>query len=173
MKIISWISLVLVVAAGIFSACNKDENSDNVYNVSDSIFVLKASMSNFTEITLGQIASDSSTDPAVAQYGARMVLDHTNAQQQLQSVAGKLGMTISNSLDQQHQLLRDSLLTYKGFAFDSIYIHSQVRDHQETIHFFKNESAHGMQKEVRAYMYQVLPALNMHLQSAIGLSYQY
>jgi len=173
MKRILWISLILIVAAGIFAGCNKDENSDNAYNISDSVFVLKASMSNITEITLGQIAADSATDVSISQYGAQMVTDHSAAQQQLQSIASKLGMTLSNSLDQQHQLLLDSLMTLKGSSFDSIYIHSQVRDHQEAVRFFKNESGHGLQKEIRSYVYTVLPHVDMHLQSALLLSQKF
>jgi putative membrane protein len=170
MKSMLWVSLVLAVAASIFSGCKKDKNSDNAYNISDSVFVLKASMNNATEIALGQIAADSATDPAVKDYGTLMVSEHTAAQQMLLNIASKLGMTVSNSLDAQHQLLRDSLLTLKGSAMDSVYIHSQVRDHQEAVRFFKNETAHGLQNEVKSYVYQEIRNIDMHLQQAILLS---
>lgn len=174
MKSRLWIILVTIVSiVFIISGCDKNENSNGVYNVSDSVFVMKASMANFAEIAAGQIAADSALEPSIAQFGEMMVTEHTAAQQQLQSVASQLGMTVTNTIDQEHQLFIDSLLNLKGRAFDSVYIHRQVVDHEKVIDFFKNESGHGLQKDIRAYMYQTLRNVTIHLQMAHTLSLNY
>jgi|SRR5690349_10983092 len=162
-----------LASAFIISSCNKDETSNSLINLSDSAFVRKASMSNFAEITLGQIAADSSSDPAIAQFGQQMVTEHTAAQQQLQTIASAIGIGLTTSLDGPHQSLVDSLLTYKDRAFDSIYIHSQVRDHQMTVDFCKEYSAYALQKDLKQYMYSTLPAITQHLQAASTLASKY
>ena len=172
MKRRSW-TLVCVLTLSVFTACNKDENANSRYNQRDVQFVTKASMSNFAEITLGQLAADSAENDAIAAYGANMVSEHTAAQQQLSTIASSLGITITATLDQEHQLLRDSLLALDSTAFDSLYIHRQIADHDNAIRFFNQESAHGLQKDIKAYVFQVLPMLTLHLQSATTLSAQF
>lgn len=162
--------ILSVFALGLMAGCDKDEGSNNVVNTSDQVFIMKASMANFAEITAGQIAADSAEDASIAQYGQLMVTEHTAAQQQLSTIATSLGLTISNTLDAEHQMLIDSLFDLDGSAFDSVYIHSQVRDHEATVRFFKNESGNGLQKDIKAYMFQVLPMVTLHLQSARILS---
>jgi putative membrane protein len=173
MKSIVSILFFFAASALLLSSCDKDENSNSAVNTNDQVFVMKASSSNFVEITLGQIAADSATDPSVKQYGAQMVSDHTAAQQQLQTIASALGLDATATLDAEHQLLRDSLLSLKGRAFDSVYIHSQFRDHEKTIDFFKQHSAHGLQKDLKQYVYETLPELTFHLQSARTISTNY
>ena len=162
-------TLILLLATAtlfVVTGCDKDETSNNIYNINDSVFVMKASMANLAEITLGQIAADSAEDASIAQFGAQMVSEHTAAQQQLQTIASSIGMSIGISLDQEHLQLRDSLLTMKGSSFDSLYIHRQVRDHENAINFFKHESGHGLQKDIKAYVYQELQHVTLHLQTA-------
>jgi putative membrane protein len=173
MKSRTWILLVSAFTVLAMISCDDDEGSDSVVNTSDIQFVMKASMANFTEITLGQVAADSAEDASIAQYGALMVSEHTAAQQRLQTVATSLGINLNATMDQQHQLLLDSLLTLKGSSFDSVYIHSQVRDHESAIDFFKQQSAHGLQRDIKSYVWEVLPQVVMHFQSATTLSQKF
>jgi putative membrane protein len=173
MKIILTILFLSAASAMLFTSCNKGETPLVAYNLNDSVFIRKASMSNFTEIALGQIAADSSSDPAIQQFGEQMVTEHTAAQQQLGSIASAIGVGLTNALDAEHQQLASTLLTLKDRAFDSLYIHSQVADHQFTIDFFKQQSAHGFQKDLKQYVYQTLPEITQHLQAATVLAGKY
>jgi putative membrane protein len=169
-----WFIPIAVISFALnVSGCKKGDGDNSIYNVSDSVFVSKASMANFAEITAGQIAADSALDPSIAQFGEMMVSEHTMAQQQLQSIASQLGISISNTLDQEHQMFVDSLLDLKGRAFDSVYIHRQVVDHEKVIDFFKNESGHGLQKDIKSYMYLTLRNVTMHLTAARTLAQNY
>jgi putative membrane protein len=173
MKSIATVVFLCLASALIISSCNKDETPNRLINISDSAFIRKASMSNFAEITLGQVAADSSSDSSIARFGQQMVAEHTAAQQQLQPIASEIGIGLTTTLDPQHQMLLDSLLTLKDRAFDSIYIHSQVLDHELAVDFFKQQSGHGLQKDLRQYVYQVLPAIEEHLQAAKILASKY
>ena len=99
-----------------------------------------------------------------------MVTEHTAAQQQLQAITSGLGIDATGALDAEHQQLLSTLLTLEGSSFDSVYIHSQVADHENTISFFKQHSAHGLQKDVKQYVYETLPAVTEHLKLARTLS---
>lgn len=171
-------SRTLLVTISIFSiitffSCKKDEGSNTLVNIRDSVFVSLASQANFAEIAAGQIAADSATDSTVADFGAMMVADHTAAQQQLQSIASQLGISIPTSVSGDQQRFIDSLFTLKGRTFDSVYIHRQVLDHQRTITFFKEESAHGLQKDIKAWMYQTLPAITVHQRDAAVIAQRF
>ena len=173
MKSIASILFFCAASALLLGSCDKDETPNSLFNRNDSTFMRKAWMSNFTEITLGQIAADSSTDPNIKQFGQQMVDDHTAAQSQLGAVASVLGIGLTNTLDAQHQLLLDSLMTLKGRAFDSVYIHSQVRDHQATIDFYQEHSAFGLQKDLKQYLYRTLPDITLHFRTAGSLAGHY
>ncbi len=172
MKKISCILLFAVVASFVIGSCEKD-NSNSTYNRYDSIFISQAASSNFIEITLGQLAADSATDPAIKQYGAQMVSEHSAQQQELQGIASRMGIGVVTTIDQAHQMLLDSHETLKGSSFDSVYIFSQVRDHENTIRFFKHESGNGLHKEVKAYVYQNLEDIRLHFINATVLSEQF
>ena len=169
MKSVASIFLISL-ASSLLISCDKNDNSNSVVNDNDVLFVKKAAISNFTEITLGQIAADSATDPSIKQFGAQMVTEHTAAQQQLQAITSGLGIDATGALDAEHQQLLSVLLTLKGSSFDSVYIHSQVADHEHTINFFKQHSAHGLQKDVKQYVYETLLAITDHLKLARTLS---
>jgi len=169
MKKISGILLISVTISFVIGACEKD-NSNSTYNAYDSIFISQAASSNLIEITLGQLAADSASDPSIKQYGAQMVADHTTQQQQLQAIASGIGIGVVTTIDQEHLLLIDTLETLKGSSFDSVYIFSQLRDHDNTIRLFKHESGNGLHKEVKLYVYQTLPDINEHFISARTLS---
>lgn len=155
-----------VCATTLFFACDKDKGSNSLVNVTDSVFVSLASQANLAEIAAGQIAADSAQDSTIAEFGAMMVADHMAAQQELQSIASGLGIGIANAPSADQQRFIDSLYDLKGRTFDSVYIHRQVTDHSTVIRFFKNESAHGLQKDIKSYLYRTLPAITVHLQNA-------
>jgi putative membrane protein len=60
--------------------------------------------------------------------------------------------------------------TPAGRAFDSIYIHSQVADHDMTIANFQTEQNNGSHRDVQDYANRYLPHIQMHRQSADSIS---
>jgi putative membrane protein len=174
MKIRTLLFLVILFSSFVFVACNKSDGLTSTVNVNDSIFLAKASMANAAEIAAGQIAADSSKTASIKQYGQMMVSEHTAAQQELQTIASQLGIGITATIEADQQAFIASLLTIKDSAmFDSTYIHRQVADHQQTINFFKQESAHGLHKDIKSYMYRTLAVITIHLQQANVLSQNY
>ncbi len=94
--------------------------------------VLKAA--NTGEITLGQLAAASATDPAVADFARKMVLDHTQANQAQSTALTPLGIVPVNSkvseLLTSFSASQSSFLeSLSGLDFDQAYMDFQVQTH--------------------------------------------
>jgi putative membrane protein len=60
----------------------------------DRSFITSAAEANLTEIDIGKMVAQKSTDPAVKDFANRMVTDHTHASQKLASVAEMNGVKL-------------------------------------------------------------------------------
>lgn len=170
MKNVIFFSMAAFAVMTIVSCKKKDDNQDNTVSKTDKTFVTMASMSNYAEISAGQMAADKAQDSSIASFGRMMVSDHTTAGQKLTAIANTLGLQTTDSLDAAHMALKDSLTTLMGSAFDSVYIRSQVADHQKAIDVFQAEADGGSQKDLRGFANSTLPLLHMHLQMADSLA---
>jgi putative membrane protein len=173
MKRGTWVFLLAAFTLVATVSCEKDENENddmNVYNQNDSTFVLMASISNFAEIAIGQIAINMAEDTAVIAYGQAMIDEHTTAGQELKSIANSLQLPTKDSLDTAHQMLKDTLLRLTGPAFDTAYVNSQILDHEQAITLFRNEADNGQNDRLKKFANDMLPHLNMHLQAAQALA---
>jgi putative membrane protein len=176
MKRENWIFVSVVFLAVAMVGCDKndDNNNDNTdntaFNQNDSAFILNASMSNFAEISAGQAAAERGNDTTVSNFGNRMVTEHILAGQQLDSVLAGSGLTTKDSLDQAHLMLMDSLQTLTGIQFDTVYINSQIRDHQMAISLFQNEASNGNNDKLKSFANDMLPHLNDHLENAQSIA---
>ena len=119
-------------------SCDKDDENPPPTDVSttDRNFVVMASMGNQAEIESSQLAITRGTDTSIKSFAQMMIMDHQMAKGRLDSIATDLGLYIPDSLDAEHVALHAQLDTLSGYAFDSVYINSQVVDHQENIALF-------------------------------------
>lgn len=134
----------------------------------DADFAKMAYMSSCAEISAGNLASQKAHDPKVAALGKMMVTDHTDANAKLMAIVHNAPTT--DSLDAEHQSLKDSLMNATGAAFDAMYVQSQVRDHEKAIALFQQEATSGGQAELKSYAQKMLPKLKMHLDHVMRLS---
>lgn len=165
---------VLAASAITFSACDDDDDDiADQYNAADQNFVMMASMSNAAEIDAGQAASTRGRDTAIVNYGQTMVTEHTDSRSRLQDIADDLDLPAPDSLDSAHRVLKTRLAALTGRAFDSVYIHSQVTDHQAAINLYTTESQNGMNNRLKQYAAEALPALQRHLTRAQAIAARY
>jgi putative membrane protein len=133
--------------------------------LSDKQFIMMAAQGGMTEVDLGKVATENGSSSQVKGFGARMVKDHSMADDELKSIAEKKGVTLSSSLDAKHQAMVDKMSKLSGPAFDKAYINGMVRDHEKTVAMFKEESESGQDPEVKAFAAKTLPTLEDHLTS--------
>jgi putative membrane protein len=157
------IFLTAMVAALV--SCNKS-NDNNSVNPTDRDFTRKATMANTAEIDAGQTASTKGTSTDVKSFGQTMVNDHGSARSDLHNIANDLKLSAPDSLDAQNMALAAQLATLSGRSFDSVYIHSQVAAHMQTITLFQNEIKSGTNNRLKTYANNQMPHLQTHLQNA-------
>ena len=168
------ISVLALCIAGLVSSCDKDDDDQtNDVNATDRSFTMMAAMSNTAETDAGQLASIKAQNTGIRQYGMHMVSEHTTSQDQLQSLAGDLGLVAPDSLDAEHMMLKTQLQSLNGRSFDSVYIHAQVRDHQRTIALFENQINAGENSRLRDFAREQMPHLREHLDMADSLAALY
>lgn len=133
---------------------------------SDNSFVRKAAEANYAEIQMGKLAQDKGTNPAVKDFGQRMVTDHTKAYDQLKPIASKDNVTMPDKMNAKDQALYDRLSKLSGTQFDREYMRNMVKDHQSDVAEFQRESTKAKNQDVRTYATNTLPTLQEHLRLA-------
>src|SRR5947209_7462270 len=88
-------------AALVFSACRRDDTSNNPgnsMNATDQNFITMAAMSNNAEVRTGQLAVSRGANAGVKSFGQFMVNEHTQAQNDLTTVASNYNMRLTDSI---------------------------------------------------------------------------
>ena len=129
--------------------------------VSDADFVAHAASDGMLEVQLGRHAAQNATDPAVRQFGERMVRDHQQANDRLRSVATQAGMTVPSTLQPEHQRKLEKLTAFSGAELDRHYIDEMVKAHEKDVNAFR-EQAEG-DSEIDRWAAATLPTLEEHL----------
>lgn len=132
----------------------------------DKAFVTKAGQGGLAEVKLGQLAQQNASDPAVKQFGQRMVDDHGKANDQLKSLAEQKGVTVPTDLDAKDKATYNRLSGMKGAAFDRAYMNDMVKDHTKDVAEFRKESKSAKDSDLKNFASQTLPTLQDHLKQA-------
>lgn len=124
-------------------------------------FARKAAHGNNLEVELGELAGEQAESEAVKQFGARMVQDHSKAQDQLRSAAQEAGLELPEGLDDKGKATRDELAAKSGSEFDRAYMEEMVKDHEKDVELYEKQ-ADGGEGPVQSYAAQTLPTLRQH-----------
>ena len=160
------------LALVMFASCDKDDdnNSNKTVSSADSAFSPMAAMSNYAEVSAGQLALTRSSDSSVLAFANRMIADHTKAQDSLKLVASQYGLRAPDSLNYEQAAVAAQLQTLTGRAFDSAYIFSELDGHVKTIALLNDEKVNGTNSALKQYVDTYLPAVQMHYDMADSLS---
>jgi putative membrane protein len=138
-------------------------------SIPEEEFVRKAVQGGITEVKLGELAGQKGQRDDVKKFGARMVTDHTNANDDLQHLALGKGVTLAGKLDAIHEGAVDRLATLEGSQFDKAYIDDMVKDHVEDVAEFEKIAGTATDPDLRAFLTKTLPVLRSHLQEIKAL----
>ena len=122
---------------------------------------------NVAEVELGELAARQATNPAVKQFGQRMVDDHKTANEQLKQVASSLRVDLPSQPDDAHETLAERLDNLEGAAFDREYIAAMVKGHEEAAAKLKKHvSAPELAPAVKEWASDTLAHVQKHLAEA-------
>jgi putative membrane protein len=129
-------------------------------------FMVKVADVGMTEVKLGGIAQDKSINKRIKDFGEMMRKDHTQAGDELKSLARRKNVTLPDSIGSAHRNKIDNLQKKTGKDFDRAYIDAMVDGHQSAVNDFEKASNNTKDPDVKAWVDKTLPTLRMHLDSA-------
>jgi putative membrane protein len=138
----------------------------------DRQFAQQAHSINQAEIDLGKMAQQKGTTADVKGFGAQMVVDHTNAQKDLDAAARKDGVTVHGGLSPEQKQLEKQLSGLSGKQFDDAYMKHMATGHTAAVKMFKKEVVSGTSPALHTYASQALPMLEHHEHEAGQMEHQ-
>lgn len=143
-----------------------DHQSTSSLSQSDKKFVDKAAEGGLAEVELGNLAARKATNPDVKSFAERMVKDHSHANEKLEQIATRDGISVPHRLSAKDAMLKARLEKLHGQAFDKAYMENQLQDHKKDIAAFQQESQDGQNRSVKEFATETLPTLQSHLREA-------
>jgi putative membrane protein len=130
----------------------------------DSSFYKNAAEGGMSEVELGELAQQKGSNPAVRDFGAMMVKDHSAANEKLKALAASKQVSLPDSPSMTQKASKTKLNLLSGDSFDKSYIKGMIEDHKQDIKEFQKEVSEGKDAQAKAFASATLPTLQMHLQ---------
>ncbi|MBA2248884.1 MAG: DUF4142 domain-containing protein [Chitinophagaceae bacterium] len=131
-----------------------------------SEFVMKAASGGMMEVELGQMAQQKAKSQRVKDFASMLVTDHTNANNELKSLATANNVSVPTTMMTDHQKHVDMMKNKTGTDFDKAYISMMVADHKEDIEQYKKEANATSNDAFKGFAAKALPVLQKHMDSA-------
>jgi putative membrane protein len=131
-------------------------------------FVKTAAQDGMMEVELAKLAQSKSNNDEVKQFAQKMEQDHTQANQQLESIAKNKGITVPTKLDAKHEAMVKSLSAKSDASFDAAYARHMAKGHAKAVALFEAASKSSDQ-DLAAFAQKTLPTLEEHKQLADNL----
>jgi putative membrane protein len=136
----------------------------------DSMFVLEAAKGGMMEVEAGNLAQQNASSQRVKDFGAMMVRDHSQANNELKSLVSGRGIMLPDSLPSDMRKHMDAMKKMTGKAFDTHYISMMLNDHKKDVSKFEKESKDAKDADIRNWAGKTLPTLKTHLDSVQAIS---
>lgn len=133
----------------------------------DRAFVTKAAGGGLYEVEVSKLAESRASDPAVKQFAAMLVKDHTAANEELKQFAAAHNYPLPSVPPKDKQAAIDRLAKLSGARFDTAYREEVgLKDHKEDIKLFERASRATGNQLLKAWVDKTLPTLREHLKHA-------
>jgi putative membrane protein len=159
------------IAASITNGANSTHAScshgrEAMYDASTpTAFAAIAAQDGMTEVALGVLALRRSRNCHVRQFAQRMVQDHGQALQELQSLVERKGLILPTRLNAKYQAMVGSLNRKSNAAFDKAYLRLVGKDHAQVIAWFESASS-SIDSDVAGFAHKTLQTLQEHKELA-------
>ena len=134
----------------------------------DCYYLKQIATSSLLEIHLGYLAQTNSQNPAVQEFGRRLIEDHTLAYQQAQELASKLDCKLPDLNKEQRYVLK-RLSSLRGLEFDREFIAFNIQAHIANIKLSQLAALKAKKAEVRQFARDQLLVLTKHLVIALEI----
>ena len=128
-------------------------------HMSDQTFVREASAAGMAEVGAAQEALKKAKRAEVRKAAQLLITDHSAANERLRAIAQKQDIALAASPD----AAKANAPVPESGDFDSKYVVSQIKAHQNAIALFRAESENGADDELREFAASTLPTPQHHL----------
>jgi putative membrane protein len=129
----------------------------------DSHFYHALAQGGNAEVALGQLASEKAASPSVREFAARMVKEHSSANDELKSLAASKNVALPKGPGAAADAKRVELKALSGNAFDKSYVSNQISAHESTETLLQKEIDSGQDPDAKTLAQKVLPMVQSHL----------
>jgi putative membrane protein len=130
----------------------------------DQAFYKNAAQAGIAEVEMGKMAQEKASSPAVKEFAAMMVKDHSAANSKLKAIAKAKGVELPTEPDVMQKAMAKKTDMKSGESFDKDYIQGQIKAHKDTIDLLNKEIERGKDAQAKAFAAETLPKVRMHLE---------
>lgn len=130
----------------------------------DESFFKNAAEAGMSEVEAGKAAQSKATSPAVKEFAAMMVKDHTAANEKLKKIATAKGVELPGGPSMMQKAKEKKTEMHSGESFDKDYIQGQIKAHEDTVELLQKEIDSGKDAEAKAFATETLPKVKAHLE---------
>jgi len=125
---------------------------------SDSVFLLRAGSIGLLQAKLAKFAERKAKDEAVVAFGKRMSADYAKTNEVL-AAAAKQAAYPAPVLLREHQKIADRFSRMGRGSFDKNYMAEVMKQHEEAVRMFRQESENGQVQSLKQLASRMLPDL--------------
>jgi putative membrane protein len=120
----------------------------------DKAFIKDAAKGGMMEVAMGRVAEENATDSEVKKFGARMVKDHSKANEDLKAIAKKENVEWPAEKEAGK------------WKSDKDYMAAMVKDHEKDLTAFEKEAKTGSDPDVKNFASKTAKTVREHLEMA-------
>ncbi|MBK4735557.1 DUF4142 domain-containing protein [Noviherbaspirillum pedocola] len=136
-------------------------------SAADQRYMKDIAQSNLAEIAASKIALENGQAQQVKDFAQKMIDDHTQAENELQTLAQSKGVQLPTEPDAKHRALAKMMSGLKGEAFDRRYMkETGLTDHQKTAKLLHKVADKAKDPDLKAYAQKTLGPVEQHLAMA-------
>jgi putative membrane protein len=120
----------------------------------DKAFIKDAAKGGMMEVAMGRVAEKNATDSEVKNFGARMVKDHSKANEDLKAIA------------KEENVEWPAEKEAGKWKSDKSYMDAMVKDHEADLAAFEKEAKNGSDPDVKNFASKTAETVRKHLEMA-------
>jgi len=117
----------------------------------DKAFIKDAAKGGMMEVAMARVAEENATDSEVKKFGARMVKDHSKANEDLKAIA------------KEENVEWPAEKEAGKWKSDKDYMDAMVKDHEKDLAAFETEAKNGSDPDVKSFASKTAKTVREHL----------
>ena len=136
------------------SDSNTNKAKASTLSSADKAFIKDAAKGGMMEVAMGRVAEKNATDSEAKNFGARMVKDHSEANEELKVIA------------KEENVEWPAEKAAGKWKSDKDYMDAMVKDHEKDLTEFEKEAKDGSDPKVKSFADKTAKTVREHLEMA-------